>query len=71
MVPTIKVVLAGFWAISTLFLVYLAYVVLQTEYKPQLIWAWLTMCCFTFIGATWLANNIIFIPNRKPEELEQ
>lgn len=68
MLPAIKAVFAFFWIFSTCFLVYLAYIVLQTEYKPELIWSWLTMCCLTFIAATWLANNIIFIPDRTPEE---
>ncbi|MBU2572574.1 MAG: hypothetical protein KKH28_00640 [Elusimicrobia bacterium] len=71
MVATIKTVFGVFWATSTCFLLYLAYIVLQTEYKPQLIWAWLTMCCFTFISATWLAYNIISAPYRKPEEINQ
>lgn len=71
MVPAVKAVFALFWIVSTLFLVYLAYIVMQTEYNPQLIWSWLTMCCFTFIAATWLANNIIFLPNRRPEEIPE
>ena len=71
MVPIIKCVFGIFWATSTAFLLFLAYIVLQTEYKPALIWSWLTMCCFTFIAASWLAHNIIFTPDRKSEEIPQ
>ena len=60
MAAFIKSVFGVFWVISAGFVGFLAYIVLQTEHDPRLIWAWLVMCGFTFISATWLAHNIIF-----------
>lgn len=56
----IRSVFTVFWLIATWFIGYLAYIVTQTENNPQTIWAWLVLCAFTFISATWLAYNIIF-----------
>ncbi len=66
MAVIIRSVFGIFWAVSSGFVGFLAYIVIQTEYNPQLIWAWLLMCGFTFISATWLAYNIIFGYQHKP-----
>ncbi|HOI42400.1 MAG TPA: hypothetical protein PK523_05585 [Elusimicrobiales bacterium] len=46
-----------FWAVSTAFLAYLAYIIIQTEHDPRVIWGWLTLCGLTFVGATLLAST--------------
>jgi len=66
MAVIIRSVFGLFWAVSSAFVGFLAYIVLQTEHNPQLIWAWLVMCGFTFISATWLAYNIIFGHQHRP-----
>lgn len=66
MAPIIRAVFGIFWAVSAGFIGFLAYVVVQTEQDPQLIWAWLVMCGLTFISATWLACSIILGHRRKP-----
>ncbi len=63
----IKSIFAVFWAATAGFVGFLAYIVIQTEYNPQLLWAWLTMCGLTLLSATWLAYNIIFGHQHKPE----
>ncbi|HBA60671.1 MAG TPA: hypothetical protein DCZ92_07600 [Elusimicrobia bacterium] len=56
----IRAVFALFWLIATSFLAFLAFIVMQTEGNPQVLWAWLTMCAITFVSATFLAYTIIF-----------
>lgn len=60
MANIIRVVFALFWVVATGFLGFMAYIVLQTESNPQMLWAWLVMCSLTFVSATFLAYNIIF-----------
>lgn len=60
MANLIRAVFAVFWLCATGFLGFLAYIVIQTEANPQILWAWLVMCGFTFVSATFLAYNIIF-----------
>jgi hypothetical protein len=60
MANIIRGVFAIFWLVSTAFLGYLAYIVLQTESNPQMLWAWMVMCALSFVSATFLAYNIIF-----------
>jgi cation transporter-like permease len=60
MANIIRAVFAIFWLVATGFLGFLAYIVTQTEGNPQILWAWLMMCAFTFISATFLAYTIIF-----------
>lgn len=62
----IRSVFAFFWLIATGFLMFLAYIIMQTEGNPQVLWAWLTMCAITFISATFLAYTIIF-GHRSPQ----
>lgn len=56
----IRAVFGVFWLVATGFLGFLAYIVLQTEANPQMLWAWLVMCALTFVSATFLAYTIIF-----------
>lgn len=60
MANILRGVFAIFWLVATGFLGFLAYIVLQTEANPQMLWGWLVMCGFSFISATFLAYNIIF-----------
>ncbi len=60
MANIIRAVFAIFWAVAAAFLGFLAYIVIQTESNPQVLWAWLVMCALTFVSATFLAYNIIF-----------
>jgi len=60
MANIIRAVFALFWVVATGFLGFMAYIVLQTESNPQMLWAWLVMCSLTFVSATFLAYNIIF-----------
>lgn len=60
MANIIRGVFAIFWLVSTAFLGFLAYIVLQTEPNPQMLWAWMVMCALSFVSATFLAYNIIF-----------
>jgi len=66
MAAIIKSVFGIFWALSAGFIGFLVYIIIQTENSPQLLWAWLVMCGFAFIAATWLAYNIIFGHHHKP-----
>ena len=66
MATIIRSIFAVFWAASAGFTVFLAYIVLETEHNPQLLLAWLVMCGFTLLSATWLAYNIIFGYRHKP-----
>ena len=68
MATIIRSVFGVFWAASAGFTGFLAYIVIETEHNPQLLWAWLVMCGFTFLSATWLAYNIIFGRRHKPEQ---
>lgn len=56
----VKSVFGFFWAVSTAFLAYLAYIIVQTEYNPSVLWGWLVLCGLTFIGATLLASTVFF-----------
>ena len=67
MVAIIKLMFAVFWAASAGLIGLLAYSVLTTEHSPQIIWAWLLMCGFTLLSATWLTYNIIFGYRHRPE----
>lgn len=60
MANLIRAVFALFWLVATGFIGFLAYIVTQTEANPQALWAWLVMCAFSFVSATFLAYNIIF-----------
>ena len=60
MATLIRAVFALFWLAATGFIGFLAYIVTQTEANPQALWAWLVMCAFSFVSATFLAYNIIF-----------
>lgn len=60
MANLIRAVFAIFWLTATGFLGFLAYIVTQTEANPQALWAWLVMCAFSFVSATFLTYNIIF-----------
>ncbi len=59
MANIIRSVFALFWLVAAGFLGFLAYIVLQTESNPQMLWAWLVMCALTFVSVTFLAYNII------------
>jgi hypothetical protein len=59
MANIIRTVFALFWLAATGFVGFLAYIVIQTEVNPQMLWGWLVMCAFTFVSATFLAYNII------------
>lgn len=56
----VKSVFGFFWAVSTAFLAYLAYIVVQAEHDPSIIWGWLVLCGLTFVGATLLASTVFF-----------
>ena len=60
MANLIRAVFALFWLIATGFLGLLVFIVLQTEADPRMLWAWLVMCAFTFVSATFLAYTLIF-----------
>lgn len=62
----IRSIFGVFWAVSTGYIGFLAYIVVRTEHNPQLLWAWLVMCGFTLLSVTWLAYNIIFGYRHKP-----
>ena len=56
----IRAVFVIFWLVATGFIGFLAYIVTQTEANPQALWAWLIMCAFSYLPATFLAYNIVF-----------
>ena len=60
MANIIRGVFAILWLVATALLGFLAYIVLQTESNPQILWGWLVMCAFTFVSATFLTYVIIF-----------
>lgn len=60
MANIIRSVFALFWLLATGFIIFLAYILFQTEGDPAVLWGWLVMCAFTFVSATFLAYNIIF-----------
>lgn len=60
MAKLIRGIVAVFWLTASLFLGFMAYVVLQTENDPRKLWGWLTLCALTFVSATFLAYNVIF-----------
>lgn len=60
MANIIRAVVALFWLIASGFIGFLAYIVAQTEGDPRALWAWMAMCGFTFVSATFLAYTIIF-----------
>ncbi|MCG2726628.1 MAG: hypothetical protein L6420_10365 [Elusimicrobia bacterium] len=59
MALVIKSLFGMFWVFSSSFLVYLMYIVMQTESDPRLRWAWLVMSGLTFMAATLLAYIVI------------
>ena len=63
----IRAIFAFFWLAASGFVGSLAYIVLQTEANPQILWGWLVMCAFTFVSATLLAYTIIFGHQHKAE----
>ncbi len=67
MAKLIRAVFGLFWLIATGFVGFLAYIVLQTEGNPQVLWAWLVMCAFTFLSVTFLAYVIIFGGDHKDD----
>ena len=67
MANLIRAVFGLFWLAATGFVGFLAYIVLQTEGNPQVLWAWLVMCAFTFVSATFLAYIIIFGAEQKED----
>lgn len=67
MANLIRAVFGLFWLAATGFVGFLAYIVLQTEGNPQVLWAWLVMCAFTFLSATFLAYVIIFGADHKDD----
>lgn len=69
MANIIRGVFSIFWLVATGFLGFLAYIVIQTEANPQMLWGWLVMCGFSFVSATFLAYNIIFGHHPRPETL--
>jgi hypothetical protein len=67
MANLIRAISALFWLAATGFTAYLAYIMLQTEANPQILWGWLVMCALTFVSATFLAYNIIFGHHQKAD----
>ncbi len=59
MANVIRAVFAFFWLAASVFLGYLAYIVVMTESNPRILSAWLVMCAVTFASATFLAYTII------------
>ena len=55
----IKSLFGIFWTFSSAFLIYLIYIVMQTESDPSLRLAWMTMTGLTFAAATLLAYVVI------------
>lgn len=68
MAKIIRAVVALFWLIASGFIGFLAYIVIQTEGDPRALWAWLVMCGFTFVSATFLAYTIIFGASHRDSE---
>ena len=56
-----------FWVFSSSFLVYLIYIVMQTESDPTLRWAWMTMSILTFAGASLLAYIVLSAKNNSSQ----
>ena len=67
MANIIRSVFALFWLTASGFIGFLAYIVIQTEANPQLLWGWLVMCAFTFVSASFLAYSIIFGARHKAD----
>lgn len=67
MANLIRAIFALFWLAAVAFTGFLAYIVVQTETDPGLLWAWLVMCGFTFMSATFLAYNILFGHHHKAD----
>ena len=67
MANLIRSVFSLFWLAASGFVGFLAYIVIQTEGNPQVLWAWLVMCGFTFLSVTFLAYVIIFGGDHKAE----
>ncbi len=68
MANLIRAVFAFFWLVASGFVGFLAYIVVQTEGNPHILWGWLVMCAFTFIAATLLAYNIVFGYHHREDE---
>lgn len=56
----VRSVFGFFWAVSTAFLAYMAYVVVQAQHDLSAAWGWLVLCGLTFAGATLLASTVFF-----------
>lgn len=67
----IKSLFGMFWVFSSSFLVYLIYIVMQTESDPTLRWAWLTMSILTFAGASLLAYIVISAGNGSSKAIHE
>ncbi|MCM2266352.1 MAG: hypothetical protein NDI60_01110 [Elusimicrobiales bacterium] len=67
MANIIRAVFTLFWLAAVSFIGFLAYIVVQTEADPQMLWGWLVMCAFTFVSATFLAYNIVFGHHHKSD----
>lgn len=67
MANIIRAIFALFWVAAVSFVGYLAYIMIQTETDPQMLWGWLVMCAFTFVSATFLAYNIVFGHHHKAD----
>ncbi|MBI5744683.1 MAG: hypothetical protein HY952_09050 [Elusimicrobia bacterium] len=67
MATIIRAVFTLFWLASVSFVGYLAFIVVQTEADPQLLWGWMVMCGFTMVSATFLTYNIVFGQHHKAE----
>jgi hypothetical protein len=63
----IKSLFGMFWVFSSTFLVFLIYIVMQTESDPSLRWAWMIMAVLTFAGASLLAYIVISAGNNTSE----
>ncbi len=71
MATIIRAVFSIFWLVASGFLGLLAYIVLQTEANPNILWGWLVMCALSFISATFLAYNIIFSHQDRADHTHQ
>lgn len=67
MANLIRAVFTLFWLTAVAFVCYLAYIVIQTEADPKALWAWLVMCGFTLVSATFLTYNIVFGHHHKAD----
>jgi len=68
MANIIRAVFALFWLVATCFLGFLAFILIQTEGNPKILWGWLVMCGFTFLSVTFLAYTLIFGHHERDED---